>query len=74
MANERSGFPELMKKTGYKYFFEEYDRHETVHDKIFAMENSTGAWEQDTTALMAGELKEKKILILLVMGVMEPEL
>jgi len=60
MAIERSGFPQLVTKTAYKYFFENYDRLEPVYPKIFEVENSTGAYEQTTTAIKAGQINEKK--------------
>jgi hypothetical protein len=60
MATERSGFPELLKKTSYQYYFEEYDRHDTVYDKLFTVKPSDSAWEQQTTSLRAGKLSEVK--------------
>jgi len=60
MANERSGFPQLMTKNAYKYFFEMYDRHEPIYNKIFRVEQSTGAYDQTTTAIKASKLREKK--------------
>lgn len=42
----------------YKWFFEAYDQVPTVHDKIFAMETSTSAFEQSTTGIGMGELDE----------------
>lgn len=60
MATERSGFPELLKKTAYQYFFEEYDRHDPVYPKLFRVDPSTGAYEQTTTAIRTSTLREKK--------------
>lgn len=68
MAIERSGFPQAITKSAYRYFFEGYDRIEPIYPKIFTVENSTGAYEQTTTAIKAGAISEKKEGSEVVMG------
>src|SRR5665647_1397631 len=60
MATERSGFPQLLVKNSYKWFFETYDRFTPMYPKLFKVENSTGAYEQSTSAVKSNELREKK--------------
>jgi len=60
MAIERSGFPELIKRNGYKFLWEEYDRHDPMYKKLFKVEDSAGAYEQSTTGIKSNTLVEKK--------------
>lgn len=61
MAVTRNQFTEGMQKDAYKYYFESYDALPTVYDKIFEVTQSDSAFEKSTTAIRAGQPREKKV-------------
>ncbi|MGK3945674.1 hypothetical protein ABK046_45935, partial [Streptomyces caeruleatus] len=48
-----------MKKDMYGYYFESYDTQPSVHEQVFEVVPSTGAYERFTSAIGLGELLEK---------------
>lgn len=59
MGVVRNQFTELLKADMYDVAFDAYEQLETVHDKVFEVKGSAGAWEQSTQLLGAGNLVEK---------------
>ena len=59
MSQVRSDFAEGMKKTGYKYFYEERDTLPEVAPLIFREETLDAAWVQWTMVVEEGEPEEK---------------
>ena len=59
MAQVRSDFAEGMKKTGYKYFYEERDQLPEVHPALFREETLDAAWVQWTQVVEENEPEEK---------------
>jgi len=58
MMSIRGDFTEAIKRNMYEWFFEKYDKQETVHDKIFNMGTSEGAYSQSTNVQNLGDLVE----------------
>ena len=54
-----SDFPQALMKDAYKWYWEAYDKLETVHDKIFKEWPTDGAFEKITSAVGSGMLEEK---------------
>lgn len=59
MSQVRSDYAEGMKKTGYKYFFEERDSLPEIAPLIFREENLDAAWTQWTMVVEENEPEEK---------------
>jgi len=52
-------FPEGLKKDGYKWYWEEYDRLDPVWSKIFKEWKTDALYEKSTSAVDSGDLEEK---------------
>lgn len=59
MVSIRGDFTEAMKRNMYDWFFEKYDQVPTVHDKIFNVVDSKGAYAQSTVNTNLADLVEK---------------
>lgn len=59
MVSIRGDQLDRIKADAYKVFFEAYDKVPTMHDKIFEVENSTGAYMQDNVLTGLGDLVKK---------------
>jgi len=55
----RDDFTEGIKKDMYGYFFEAYDPVPVLYPNIFQEEDSTGAYEKDTSVIGVGEISRK---------------
>src|SRR3990167_9830573 len=59
MSQVRSDFSEGMKKTGYRYFYEERDTLPEIHPLLFREETLDAAWVQWTMVVEENEPEEK---------------
>lgn len=59
MAVERNDFTEAIRKQGYAWYWENYDEIPTTYQEIFAEEDMSGAYVQETSAVGLNDLKEK---------------
>lgn len=59
MPVERNDFTEAIKRQGYTWYWENYNEVETTYQNIFAEEELTAAYTQETSAVGLNDLKEK---------------